>query len=47
MKEFKTEKATIRIHGNVDREKLEEATIKFAKEVIRCRKQKEKSKISC
>lgn len=46
MTEFKTDKATIRIHGSADREKLETATIIYLKKVIRCRKQKEKLKIS-
>lgn len=46
MKEFKTGCATVRIHGSVDHEKVEAATIIYLKKVIRCRKQKEKLKTS-
>ena len=44
MTEFKTGKATVRIHGSADREQLEEATIRFMKGVMKCQKQKEKQK---
>lgn len=42
MAEFKTNKATIRIHGTVNRENLEVVTKKFMKKVVRCRKNKQK-----
>lgn len=39
MTEHKVCKATVRIHGSVNREQIEEATIKFMKGVIKCRRQ--------
>lgn len=38
MKTYKYKNAIINIHGEVDREKLEAATIKFMKKVIRSKK---------
>lgn len=38
MKEFKTDKAIIRIHGNPNREKVEDATINFLKKVQKRKK---------
>ena len=40
MKEFKTDKATVRIHGTVNREQIEAATNTFAKKVIKRKKGK-------
>lgn len=45
MTEFRTGKAVVRIHGEADREQIENATIKLAKEIVKCRKEK-KSKTS-
>lgn len=45
MTEIRHKNAIVRIHGNVNREQLEEATIKFIKGVQTCRKQKEKTKL--
>ena len=44
MKEFKTERATVRIYGSAERERIEEATIKFVKGVLKCQRKKEKQK---
>ena len=44
MQEFKYENATIRISGEVNREKIEEATIIFLKKAEQCRKNKRKEK---
>lgn len=44
MTEFKIGKATVRIHGTVEQEKIEEATIRFMKGVMKCQKEKEKQK---
>ena len=44
MKEYRYENAIIRIRGEVDREKIEEATIIFLKKAERCRKNKMKEK---
>ena len=47
MTEYKFEKCTVRIHGNTP-ENIREATEKFIKGVIRCKKRKTKEKIkSC
>lgn len=40
MTEFKFRNATIRIHGSVDREKVEAATIIYMKKVVKKRKGK-------
>lgn len=40
MKEYKTEKALVRIHGTVEREQIEAATTTFAKKVIKRKKGK-------
>lgn len=45
MKTYKHKNAIINIHGEVNREKLEEATIKFMKKVYKCKKNKMKEKI--
>ena len=42
MTEYKTNNATVRIHGNADRENVEKATIKFMKEVMKCKKERKK-----
>lgn len=42
MQEFKTGKATVRIHGAVNKQLVEESTINYLKRVIKCRKQKER-----
>ena len=42
MTEYKTEKAVVRIHGSVEREQIEDATIRYLKGVIKCRREKEK-----
>lgn len=43
--EYKIGKATVRMHGTPDREKLEAATLKFMRQVqIQQRKQKEETK---
>ena len=42
MTEIRHKNAIVRIHGTVDREQVEKATIKLMKEVIKCRKQREK-----
>ena len=42
MTEFRTDKALIRIHGSVERETIESATIRLIKGVQKCRKSKEK-----
>lgn len=44
MKEFKYENATIRVRGEVNREKIEEATINFLKKAEKCMKNKKKEK---
>ena len=44
MTEFRTDKAIVRIHGKSDRETIESASIKFMKEVRKCKREKEKSK---
>jgi hypothetical protein len=44
MAEYKTEQATVRIHGTVDREKLKAATAKFMKKAIQAKRKKELSK---
>ena len=45
MKIYKYKDATIYIRGDVDRDTLEEATIKFMKKAYKCRKNKTKEKI--
>lgn len=42
MKEFKTGCATVRIHGNPNREKVEAASIKFLKQVQKRKKEVKK-----
>lgn len=44
MKEYKYNNAIIRIRGEVNKEKIEEATIIFLKKADRCRKNKMKEK---
>lgn len=44
MKEYKYNNAIIRIRGEVNKEKIEEATIIFLKKADRCRKNKTKEK---
>lgn len=44
MKQFKYNNAIINISGEVDREKIEEATIIFLKKADKCRKNKLKEK---
>lgn len=44
IKEFKYNNAIIRIRGEVNREKIEEATIIFLKKAEQCRKNKKKEK---
>lgn len=44
MKEFKYENAIIRISGEVNREKIKEATVIFLKKSDKCRKNKMKEK---
>ena len=45
MTEFKTGKATVRIYGSVNREKLEESTIRFVKKAERQRKGKKNERL--
>lgn len=40
IEEYKYKNATIRVHGEVNREKIEEATIIFLKKADRCRRNK-------
>ena len=42
MTEIQHKNAIVRIHGEPDTEQIREATIKFVKGVIKCRKQREK-----
>lgn len=42
MTEIRHKNAIVRIHGTVDREQIEEATIKFVKGVLKCKKTKSK-----
>lgn len=42
MKEYKINNATVRVYGQVERDKIEQATEQFMKRVIRCIKEKEK-----
>lgn len=44
IKEFKYNNAIIRVRGEVNREKIEEATIIFLKKAEKCRKNKKKEK---
>lgn len=44
MTEYKFENATVRIHGEIERERVEQSTIIYLKKVIKCRKQKEREK---
>ena len=44
MTEIRYKNAIVRIHGNVEREQLEEATIRFIKGVMKCQKQREREK---
>lgn len=41
MRTFKIGKATVHIHGNIDKDRLDKATIIFLKKVIRQRRRKE------
>ena len=41
MTEIRYKNSIVRIHGNVEREQLEEATVKFIKGVLKCQKQRE------
>lgn len=41
MKEYRKGKAIIRVHGQVERERVEAATIDFLKKVERIRRKKE------
>lgn len=45
MKIYKYKDATIYIRGDVDRDTLEEATIKFMKKAYKCRKNKAKENV--
>lgn len=45
IEEYKYGPATIRVRGEVNREKIEEATIIFLKKAEKCRKNKTKGKI--
>lgn len=38
MTEYKINNATVRIHGEIERENVERATIKYLKGVLKCRK---------
>lgn len=42
MKQYRYNNAIINISGEVNRDKIEEATIKFLKKADKCRKNKEK-----
>ena len=44
IEEFKYENAILRISGEVNREKIEEATIIFVKKAEKCKKNKRKEK---
>lgn len=44
MKQFRYNNAIINIRGEVDRKKIEEATIIFLKKADKCRKNKQKGK---
>ena len=44
MTEIRYKNAIVRIHGSVNQEHLEEATIKFIKGVLKCQKQREREK---
>ena len=44
MKQFKYNNAVINVCGEVDRKKIEEATIIFLKKADKCRKNREKGK---
>lgn len=46
MKQYKFNNAIINVRGEVDREKIEEATIIFLKKADKCRKNKMKEKNS-
>lgn len=43
MTEYKFENATVRIHGEIERERVEQSTIIYLKKVIKCRKEKSKT----
>ena len=45
MKEYRHENAIIRIKGNVDREKIREATVKFFRRVENSKRNRENDKI--
>ena len=45
MKETRHKNAIVRIHGTADREKVETATIKFLKQVNRCKRKDEKKTV--
>lgn len=42
MTEYKINNAVVRIHGEVDNDRLKTATEKFMKKVLKCRREKEK-----
>lgn len=44
MKKYRYKNATIRVYGEVNRKKIEEATIIFLKKVNKCKKNKLKEK---
>ena len=44
MKKIETDCATIKIHGSEERERIEEATIKYIKGVLKCQQEKKKEK---
>ena len=42
MTEYKINNAVVRIHGDVDHDRLRTATEKFMKKVLKCRRTREK-----
>ena len=44
MKKYRYKDATIRVYGEVDRNKIEEATIIFLKKANKCKKNKSKER---
>ena len=44
MKQYKVGNAIVRVHGSIEQEQIKEATEKFMKKVIRCKKKKGKEK---
>lgn len=45
MKEIRHKNVIIRIHGTAEREKVETATIKFLKQVNRCKRKNEEKTV--